>query len=140
MYPRFAARVPTWALPSDGRVADLITEVVRMLVLFMLFLKPGGCWKRVRLTEKTPAHLVHGRSSVSQFNPRIWKRPHVECHQLWGSGEAKKEAFASGRLLSNVHVGKNGDWLRALVDMHSPTPAGTEHEATCNKFVHSGFA
>ena len=37
----------------------------------------GGSWKRIRLTQKIPLHLVHSESRFKRPNRRIWKWLHM---------------------------------------------------------------
>ena len=87
---RFASAVPTWRLPPAAYAASLVTEggeevglvgvepaAVAVLpamdgsggVLWMT--GPGGDVKRVRLTRKTPAHLVRQGILGIQSRPRV---------------------------------------------------------------------
>ena len=89
--------IPPWRLPTDGHVADLVTDGSEEVGLVrvehtVLAVMPGfeggdgsdwisgsgGGVKRVRLHRQTPAHLVrHGVLGV-QSRPRVWKRLRVQ--------------------------------------------------------------
>ena len=96
---RFASRIPTWRLPADGHVADLVAEggeevgVVHEESSAPAVLSgfgggggvgwisgPGGGVQRVRLNRKTPAHLVSHSLLEVQSRPRVWKRLRIQKH------------------------------------------------------------
>ena len=92
----FACRIPTWRLPVDGHVADLVTEEGAEVCIVRVergapavmpgfegdgggdwISGPGGDVRRVRLNRKTSAHFVrHGVLGIPS-RPRVWKRLRV---------------------------------------------------------------
>ena len=75
----FASGVPTWRLPTDGSVANLVTWYL-VVMKFNWVGGPGGGGQRVRLNRKTPAHLEGRGLMGSQSRPQVWKfiRDHLE--------------------------------------------------------------
>ena len=55
----------------------------------------GGFWKRVRLSRKTPAHLVYQDGLGGQSCSRVWKRVRFGYHRSCVDGEGKRSACSS---------------------------------------------
>ena len=104
----FAAQKPTWGMPSDGRVAALVTAQAGSVGLadvqaagvgasadISRIVQAGGDWKRIRLTKKTPVFTILPLGSLEQPIPKRWKRL-LSHGDLSGDVDAKRGRLASG--------------------------------------------
>ena len=124
----FAVRVPTWALFSDGHVADLIADggegvgpvhvapyadvgsgadAASGAAGFLWAEGPGGSWKRGRPTRKLQHILfIHGRICGRQSNPCI--RKGLQCHQTGSAREAKRRRLVHSDVCPKSMLGRKG--------------------------------
>ena len=119
----FAARTPSWKLPSPGHVVDMLAadcrlmlsqsrllEMIRWMLLCLeelegLGLEVAG---RIRPTQNTPPHLIFREQGLRRPYCRIWKKLHVGAFN-----DPKGEANGSPSFLSSNQSRTTGVWLNA---------------------------